>query len=399
MHSLHGSVTAFASAHARSPACALPRQGYQHVAVDAFAPSASEQLPRTLLSSAGSRALPGRSRDDSGCSLSDTLPARPCHRRAPPGTIADIGTSLRNTATQAGPVARSHRPWLQQSNGLHQAPNIPQSWSKNTRTFHAAALQCHRARSNTWLSQSSGHLPTARGSYIWKLCVFGRRFSSSIRPRASSTDARTEEGGMAGGNSQKGAEVPDGSSQRDPIRRPALLDNETLLRETKELVECAMLAAASGLLFFLSSLIRIESYMGMLFPLPTVIAGARWGPRAALRTMVTSALLLFLLAGPVKAALYLLLHGLIAVVLGALWSKGVPWPLSVALCTAVRFVGILGTLNVMSWLLQENILALILVNSVSYIFLLHVLYAIILNNLGLRAVHLPRWINRHLGYA
>ena len=80
-------------------------------------------------------------------------------------------------------------------------------------------------------------------------------------------------------------------------------------QNTKELTETAMLAACTGLAYFLSSLLRVESYLGTFFPLPVVIAAARNGPVAARKTMVATCLLLAVIAGPLRASTYFLMHG------------------------------------------------------------------------------------------
>jgi hypothetical protein len=55
------------------------------------------------------------------------------------------------------------------------------------------------------------------------------------------------------------------------------------------LVETAMLAACTGLAYHLSSAFRLEAYLGAFFPLPTVLAAARWRGAVALKTMARSA--------------------------------------------------------------------------------------------------------------
>jgi hypothetical protein len=53
------------------------------------------------------------------------------------------------------------------------------------------------------------------------------------------------------------------------------------------LVESAMLAACTGLVYHFSASFRLESYLGALFPFPVVLAAARWGCGAAWRTLVS----------------------------------------------------------------------------------------------------------------
>ena len=50
--------------------------------------------------------------------------------------------------------------------------------------------------------------------------------------------------------------------------------------ELKEVVEVAMFAACTGLAYHLSATLKLESYFGAFFPLPVVLAAARWSTRA-----------------------------------------------------------------------------------------------------------------------
>lgn len=92
------------------------------------------------------------------------------------------------------------------------------------------------------------------------------------------------------------------------------------------LVDGAMLASCSALCYHGAATFRLESYLGAFFPLPVVLAAARWGAGSAVKTLarrrqsspcalaltphqVTTCMLLLLLGGPLRAATYFLLHG------------------------------------------------------------------------------------------
>lgn len=53
-----------------------------------------------------------------------------------------------------------------------------------------------------------------------------------------------------------------------------------------------MLAAVGGLAYTLSALLRVQSYLGYLLPLPIVVAAMRSGAAAGRRTMSATAFLL-----------------------------------------------------------------------------------------------------------
>ena len=198
------------------------------------------------------------------------------------------------------------------------------------------------------------------------------------------------------------------------------------------IVEAAMLAAMTGLSFHLSSLFRFDAYFGALFPLPVVIAAARWGTAAAARTMFTATLLLLLISGPLRAVNYLCLHGALAFTLGSLWLSGKGWAMTVPVSALTRTAGIMCSLAVSSLLYRENVMKLlvtqmyslldqfcanigatfaptmgwvwatalffILINSFSYTLILHMVYTIVLNAVtGRNFVNAPAKVCRALG--
>ncbi|KAF8662292.1 hypothetical protein HU200_056497 [Digitaria exilis] len=209
----------------------------------------------------------------------------------------------------------------------------------------------------------------------------------------------------------------------------AVEDLGEALAKTRELVECAMFAAVAGLAYFLSNSLAIENYFSCFFPLPIVISSLRWGLEAGRKTVVATVLLLFTLSGPVKASTYLLMHGVVGLIMGTVWRLETNWIVSIILCSIVRALGACGYVLVSSFLIRENILALITVNihaSLTYIlgsagvniipsmdaiyvlfgtllllncaffvFLLHVLYTVFLTKLGIKpSLRPPKWLER-----
>uniref|UniRef100_A0A803KVB9 RNase H type-1 domain-containing protein n=1 Tax=Chenopodium quinoa TaxID=63459 RepID=A0A803KVB9_CHEQI len=129
-----------------------------------------------------------------------------------------------------------------------------------------------------------------------------------------------------------------------------LASDSPVYQKTLRLVECAMFAAVAGLTYLLSNSLAIENYFGCFFALPIVITSMRWGIAAGRKTMVATAVLLLVLSGPVKALTYV-----------------------------VRAIGALGYVVTTSFLIRENILALITVN-------VHATLTLILNSLGFNTV-------------
>jgi len=127
---------------------------------------------------------------------------------------------------------------------------------------------------------------------------------------------------------------------------------------TRMVVETAMLAAMTGLSFHLSASFRLETYLGSLFPLPNVVASARWGDIAAWRTLLVAFLLLTLLSGPLRASNYACLHGFTGLALGLCWKRKFSWVQSVPISALARTVGVFSSLAVSSLVIRENVLRL-----------------------------------------
>ncbi|XP_027361506.1 uncharacterized protein LOC113869400 [Abrus precatorius] len=208
-----------------------------------------------------------------------------------------------------------------------------------------------------------------------------------------------------------------------------LSPNGAVYQKTLQLVECSMLAALTGLVYFLSNSLAIENYFSCFFSLPIVISSMRWGVEAGRKTLVATTILLLVLSGPFKALTYLLKHGIVGFTMGALWRLEASWNLSIFLCTIVRSLGAVGFVLISSFLIRENILALItinihasltfvlaasgvnaipsmnaiytlfgilvLLNSGCFMFLLHLLYSVFLTRMGMKSsLRLPRWLER-----
>ncbi|KAK7309956.1 hypothetical protein RJT34_07114 [Clitoria ternatea] len=208
-----------------------------------------------------------------------------------------------------------------------------------------------------------------------------------------------------------------------------LSPNGAVYQKTLQLVECSMFAALTGLVYFLSNSLAIENYFSCFFSLPIVITSMRWGVDAGRKTLVATTILLLVLSGPVKALTYLLKHGIVGYTMGTLWRLGASWNLSIFLCTIVRSLGAVGFVLISSFLIRENILALItinihasltfvltasgvnsipsmnmiytlfgilvLLNSGCFMFLLHLLYSVFLTRMGMKSsLRLPRWLEK-----
>ncbi|XP_050373603.1 uncharacterized protein LOC126791228 isoform X2 [Argentina anserina] len=122
-------------------------------------------------------------------------------------------------------------------------------------------------------------------------------------------------------------------------------------------------------------------------------------------------------------------HGLVGFTMGSFWRSGANWTVSVLLCATVRALGSVVYVLITSFLIRENLFALITmnlhaaltfiftaagiytvpsmeaiyaifsilvyINNGCFTFLLHILYAAFLSRLGMKAsLTLPRWLEK-----
>ncbi|CAL1408407.1 unnamed protein product [Linum trigynum] len=288
------------------------------------------------------------------------------------------------------------------------------------RITHIDQLPHHRHLSATIQFPSTQRSSLISSSTISSLSLSKPTFKFSRIPRinASVVEGKGEERheeGLSNNGTEMDYLAPDGNVYLNTLR----------------LVECSMFAAVTGLVYFLSNSLSIENYFGCFFSLPIVISSLRWGVAAGRKTMVATAMLLFVLSGPVKALTYLLTHGIIGLTMGSLWRLQANWTVSIFLCTIARATGAMGYVFTSSFLIRENILALItvnihaslsyvfaatgintipsmnfiytlfgilvLINSGFFVFLLHLLYSVFLTRLGMRTLlRLPTWLDKGL---
>ncbi|KAI3885208.1 hypothetical protein MKW98_002600 [Papaver atlanticum] len=298
-------------------------------------------------------------------------------------------------------------------------PNSQISLFSTTTTLYLSKLpKSFHPPNNVFSTTTSASSSYSSSSYSINLlpkCVFERR----RRRRNPSKVSSSRDTPIWGGNGELDSfEV---TRQLDDLAIDGVVYNKTL-----RLVESSMFAAVAGLAYFLSNSLAIENYFGCFFSLPIVISSIRWDIAAGRKTMVATAMLLLTLSGPVKALTYLLMHGLVGLAMGSLWRLRANWGLSIALCTLVRAMGAMGYVLISSFLIRENILSLItinihasltyiltaigvntipsmytiyaifgtvlLLNCVFFVLLLHILYAVFLSRLGMKAsLSLPKW--------
>lgn len=211
---------------------------------------------------------------------------------------------------------------------------------------------------------------------------------------------------------------------------PLTSSPETVTVEMKSsaltMVETAFLASAAGLIWLINFYFPPGPLLRLLFPIPIALVYLRRGVRAGWMSVLTVGLLLSILMGPTRSILYVMPYGVMGVQLGAFWRRNVGWGPSVIVGAMIGTIGFffrfwllsiflgedlwlyvtsqiaqflewgfvqLGLLAQPSlWLVQAIALATIILNSILYVFAVHLVSLLILNRLGNPIPPPPRWV-------
>lgn len=203
-------------------------------------------------------------------------------------------------------------------------------------------------------------------------------------------------------------------------------------RRTLVLVETAFLASTASLIWLINYYFPLGPLLRLFFPLPIALVFLRWGSRAAWMSTLVTGLLLSILMGPTRSIIYVIPYGLMGVQLGWMWTRQVRWEWSIALG------GILGTLGfffrvwLLSMLLGEDLwvyvisqiseladwiflrlgllaqpnllfiqllaIAMLVVNSLLYLFVVHLVALLMLDRLGNPIPRPPYWVQVLIEY-
>lgn len=214
---------------------------------------------------------------------------------------------------------------------------------------------------------------------------------------------------------------------------PGQLQHQHLqVESTLRMVETAFLASTASLIWFINFYFPLGPVLRIFFPIPIALVYLRWGNRAAWMAAVTSGLLLSVLMGPVRSLLFVIPFALMGVLLGATWYRRVSWIVSIVLGTLLGTVGVffrLWFLSVLSgedlwvyvinqvtalieWfflkfellmtanllLIQLGAIALVVLNNIIYLFLVHLTAWLLFDRLGNPIPRPPHWVQVLMDY-
>jgi uncharacterized protein YybS (DUF2232 family) len=195
---------------------------------------------------------------------------------------------------------------------------------------------------------------------------------------------------------------------------------------TLVMVETAFLASTASLIWLINYYFPLGPLLRLFFPIPIALVYLRWGNRASWMSVVVSGLLLSVLMGPVRSILFLFPYGLMGVQLGSMWRRGAGWNWTIVIGGLLGSIGLffrfwlfsilLGEdlwLYVMNqvtelaqwlfiklgllfqpdlWFIQGLAIAMILLNSLFYLFTVHLVALLMLERLGNPIPRPPQWV-------
>lgn len=204
-------------------------------------------------------------------------------------------------------------------------------------------------------------------------------------------------------------------SSRPPLNAPPLA-----------LVETAFLASTTSLLWLINAYFPIGPIWRICMPIPIALIYLRWDRREAWMTATVAGLLLMVFMGPVRSLFFLMPYGFLGVLLGYCWRRQANWSISIGLGTLLNSLGFFFKVALTSVLLGEDLwiyvttqvtkilnwisinlglliqadltmvqllaTVMVLVNSVIYLFVVHLVAWYLLDRLGAKVPPPPKWV-------
>ena len=198
------------------------------------------------------------------------------------------------------------------------------------------------------------------------------------------------------------------------------------------MVETAFLASTASLIWLVNYYFPMGPLLRIFFPVPIALVYLRWGQRSAWMGALVSGLLLSVLMGPTRSILFVIPFGLLSVLLGGLWRRGASWSVSIGLGAIVGSIGFFFRFWLLSLLLGEDLwlyitsqvtelvewgfvklgvlavpnltlvqaiaTAMIVLNNIIYLFVVHLVALLLLDRLGNPIPRPPNWVQVLIDY-
>lgn len=241
-------------------------------------------------------------------------------------------------------------------------------------------------------------------------------------PAPSLPDASSQNGEDWMGEMESSASSATTHPRSSPLRRA----------RTLAMVETAFLASTASLIWLINYYFPLGPVLKIFFPIPIALIYMRWGLRAAGMGALVAGLLLSVLMGPTRSIVYLIPYGLMGVQLGACWRRNSPWLFSVFTGSLLGTFGFFFRFWLFSILLGEDLwqyvitqatglldwvfirlglliqpdftviqglaVFMIFVNSLFYLFTVHLVGLLVFDRLGNPIPRPPAWLKVILEY-
>lgn len=220
--------------------------------------------------------------------------------------------------------------------------------------------------------------------------------------------------------------TPKMGATSQPVMAAPLATTGGLPESPLALVETAFLASTTSLLWLINSYFPLGPVWRICFPIPIALVYLRWNRRAAWMATAVSFLLLTVFTGPVRSLFFVMPSGMLGMLLGFCWRRGAGWGLSIFLGTLINTLGFFFRVALTSVLLNEDLwiyvttqvtkllnwvsvrlgllfqpdlslvqllaIFLVLVNSIIYMFAVHLAAWFLLQRLGMKVPDPPEWL-------
>lgn len=218
------------------------------------------------------------------------------------------------------------------------------------------------------------------------------------------------------------------ASPSDTVTKSRTFDPSTPLI----MVETAFLASAASLIWLVNYYFPLGPLLRIFFPIPIALTYLRWGSRAAWMGALVSGLLLSVLMGPVRSILFVMPFGVMGVLLGMFWHRRAHWSLSVFTSSLIGSLGFFFRIWLVSlllgddlwlyattqvtdllewlfiklglliqptlWQVQAAVVAMVLVNNIVYLFVVHLVAWFLFDRLGNPIPRPPKWVQVLMDY-
>ncbi len=244
--------------------------------------------------------------------------------------------------------------------------------------------------------------------------------SNDLRPSGVEFDNRDEQDGWEEEASSVSAEMEQNAKSRKRVTAPVMM------------VETAFLASTASLIWLVNYYFPLGPVLRIFFSIPIALTYLRWGNRAGWMAAWVSGLLLSVLMGPTRSILFFIPYGLLGVLLGMLWVRRASWIVSVGLGAVLGSLGFFFRFWFLSILLGEDLwvylitqiselaewvfvrlgllaqpsvvliqvlaVGAVVLNSLVYLFVVHLVALLLFDRLGNPIPRPPNWVQVLLDY-